>query len=741
MLAFLTNRTTKFREPGLGRTRTHVASQVLSFRGGLRWRFAILLQCRPVSNRDNRGLPNVRAAIDPNCSADRKRGRAIGGNCPALLQSFLLLVALGSQMAMSISLDDQKLQVKQANDIVELVGGYIPQMRRAGSKMVCQCPWHDDRRPSLQVDPGRQTWVCWVCDIRGDVFDFVMRREGVDFPGAMRILADRAGIELKRTGRRAEKGSADDKQALYQAMTWAQQQFQACLHDHAAGKLAREYLAGRGITPESVERFRLGFSPLDYGWLLDRARSTPWSEKILEATGLVVATERGSFYDRFRGRLIFPIHDTLGRTIAFGGRLVPGVFPDGDEPPGKYINSPETRLFSKSDNLYGLNLAVQNAGKSRQLVVVEGYTDVIGAVQAGLDGVVAALGTAVNQKHIRLMKRYADRITLLLDGDAAGQRRTSEVLDLFVAESVDLRILTLPAGLDPFDFVREQGAEQLRELLASAPDALEHRIRIETAGVDLMRDSHRAVQALERILQTIAQAPPSMTASAGTSGLREDQLLSRLSRQFQVERGRLMERLAEFRRAVRPSNPDPAGRNPVVAWKTLDATEVMLLELLLSDATLIDQTLEQLSPEALSPGPLRRLYELVGDACHQSQDVSFEGLMLLTDDPELRDLLVRLDDSAARHSATTWSAAELLAGVLARLREREAASVRARMVGQLENQLMDGSEGLDALQQLLRETRERKGISALTDGRPAYSRAKDGPPDDGLGRPPADGSG
>ncbi len=686
----------------------------LMLRGGLRWLVAIPLPCRPVTRH-------------PTC----------------LLWPFLLvLVAYGNQSAMSISLDDNKLQVKQANDIVELIGSYIPQMRRAGAKMVCQCPWHDDRRPSLQVDPGRQTWVCWVCDIRGDVFDFVMRREGVDFPGAMRILADRAGIELIRTGRRVEKGSADDKQALYQAMAWAQQQFQACLLNEPVAALARNYLASRDINAASIDRFRLGFSPLDYGWLLDRAKSTPWSEKILEAAGLAVATDRGGYYDRFRGRLIFPIHDTLGRTIALGGRLVPGVYPEGEEPPGKYINSPETRLFSKSDNLYGLNLAVQSAGKSRELVVVEGYTDVIGSVQAGLDGVVAALGTAINQKHIRLMKRYADRITLLLDGDTAGQKRTSEVLDLFVAEAVDLRILTLPTGLDPFDFVREQGADRLRELLAAAPDALEHRIRIETAGVDLIRDSHRAVQALERILETIAQAPQSVTASGPTTRIREDQLLARLARQFQIDRVRLQERLAEFRRALKPQGDLAQGQKPAVVWDQLDSTEVMLLELLLSDATLLDATIEQLSPEALANGPVRRLYELVCDAFHQSQEVSFEGLMLLTDDPQLRDLLVRLDESAtAKHSATTWSAAELLAGVLARLREREAASIRATVVGQLENQTVNESDGLDALRQLLMETRERKGISALTDGRPAFSRATDGPPDDLFGRPPADGSG
>ena len=278
---------------------------------------------------------------------------------------------------------DTKDRIKQANDIVDLVGSYM-ELRRQGSNYVCHCPWHDDQRPSLQVNPARQSWVCWVCNIRGDVFDFVMRREGVEFVEAMKILAERAGIPWTLSQRKIEKGSVNDKQTLYQAMSWAEQQFHDFLLQSPAAANPRQYLLDRGFADDSIQQFKLGFCPPSYNWLTDRARESIFSAEILEACDLVGRSNQGSYYDRFRGRLIFPIRDTMHRAIALGGRLVPGVFEPDKEPPGKYINSRETRLFSKSDTLYGLNLVRDQVSKDRSLTIVEGYTDVIGAWQAGL---------------------------------------------------------------------------------------------------------------------------------------------------------------------------------------------------------------------------------------------------------------------------------------------------------------------------------------------------------------------
>jgi DNA primase len=613
---------------------------------------------------------------------------------------------------------DVKERVRQATDIVDLLGSYM-QIRRQGSNFVAHCPWHDDRRPSLQINPARQSWVCWVCNFRGDIFDFVMRREGVEFYDALRMLADRLGIEVKPTGPAPVKGSADDKQTLFRAMAWAAEMFQAELADSDTARLAREYIANRQLTSDTVSRFRIGFSPLDRDWLAHRARSSEFSPQVLEACGLLLRRENTSNYlDRFRGRLMFPIQDTLGRVIAFGGRVVPGLYGEGEEPPGKYINSPETKLFSKSENLYALNLATDSVSKSRHLIVMEGYTDVIAAYQSGMRGVVAALGTAVNQRHIKLMKRYADRITLVLDGDAAGQRRTNEILDLFVAENVDLRILTLPEGLDPFDFVQSQGSEPLLKLIDNAPDAMEHRIRVETSGVDLLNDTHRSTQALDRILQTIAQIPQSLTATAAATKLRIDQLLARLSRTFRMEKSTLLERLQDLQSKVVRTNDAPAASESV-NWKLqdFDSAEVELIRLLLLDHSLLDLAVEGVSADDFRLGPLREIYLRICDGFQEGLDVSFEGLMVHFEDPQIRGLLILLNEEAVtRHEVAVEDCRQRLEAVLDVFRRRHDHKDAQNMLGKLEEPNLDPKEEAETLEALLRKARQRHGISAPMDG-------------------------
>jgi DNA primase len=422
---------------------------------------------------------------------------------------------------------DFKEQVRQATDIVELVGSFLS-LRRQGNGYVALCPWHDDTKPSLNVNAKRQSWKCWVCDVGGDVFSFVMQHERIGFREALELLADKAGIAPPRTMQpRTEPGSPDDKRTLYQASRWAEEQFHRCLLHDPAAEPAREYLRDRGISAESIQQFQLGFSPPDWTWLLQRARQR-FSPQVLVAAGLCGRSETsGKYYDRFRGRVIFPIRDVQDKTIAFGGRILPS---QTDAKGGKYVNSPDTRLFLKNEHLYGLNLARNALTKDREIVVVEGYTDTIMAHQVGMRQAVAVLGTALGENHIRLLKRFADRITLVLDGDEAGQRRTNEILELFVAAQVDLRVLTLPEQLDPCDFLLQQGKEAFEKMLDDAVDALEHKVRIATQGIDLVRDTHRANQALEDILGTMARAPKRPAEVAGPARLREHQILARLAR-------------------------------------------------------------------------------------------------------------------------------------------------------------------------------------------------------------------
>jgi DNA primase len=252
------------------------------------------------------------------------------------------------------SLQYAKEQIRQSIDIVDLIGGYVA-LRRQGRGYVGLCPWHDDARPSFQVNPDRQSFKCWVCDIGGDIFSFVMRAEGMEFREALELLAERAGVSLAPVGR--PEGQADnpfERRNLLKAMAWAEEQFHQCLLRSPAAEPARRYLADRGVNDASIAAFHIGFSPNEWDWMLKRGATANWQPAVLERVGLIGKREAGGYYDRFRGRLMFSIRDARSRPIAFGGRVLPEFARDND---AKYVNSPETPLFNKSSELYALDAA------------------------------------------------------------------------------------------------------------------------------------------------------------------------------------------------------------------------------------------------------------------------------------------------------------------------------------------------------------------------------------------------
>lgn len=485
-----------------------------------------------------------------------------------------------------------KEKIRDAVDIVDLVSRYVPSLQRKGRVYVGRCPWHDDRRPSLQVNPERQTFKCWVCNLGGDIFSFIEQVEGVDFKEALEILADMAGITLPKYTPRRSSAVSDSgvnagleilsepvsdyspaaeipKSVLYKSLAWLTEQYHRYFLYSAEAEGARQYIQERGISSEMAERFQIGYAPLRSDTLLDWLGGSRNRVHVLIQAGVLAvshdsflpggtaplsAGERGSIYDRFRGRVLFPIRDTQDRTVAFGGRILPNSSLNS---PAKYINSPETSVFFKSKMFYGLDLARNSIRKKKRVIITEGYTDTIMAHQYGFDETVAVLGTALGAEHVKILNRFADKIYLVLDGDAAGRKRAEEVLGFFVAQGADMSILTLPNNNDPCEFLLAHNAEDFeKQIKQSSVDALEYAFIQATEHTDLSNiiESSRA---LDHLLSVIALAPQNTRLQRDPAQIRMSRILKRLSERFQVGEKEILSRIKVHRTAQNRSQWDP----------------------------------------------------------------------------------------------------------------------------------------------------------------------------------------
>jgi DNA primase len=549
-----------------------------------------------------------------------------------------------------------------------------------------------------------------VCNIGGDIFSFVMQREGVEFREALAMLAEEAGIALHASRTPAAAGSPSDKQTLFRALSWAQEQYHRCLLESDQAEPARAYLRQRHIDASSIARYQLGFAPAGWRWLADRATGTAMAPEVLRAVGLTRESPRsGHDYDYFRGRLMFPVHDGQGRVIAFGARVIPGV---GEADDAKYINSPETRLFVKSEQLYGLDVAREAIRRLGYAVVMEGYTDVILARQHGLEPVAAVLGTALGAGHLRLLRRFADRVVLLLDGDAAGQKRTAEVLKLFIAAQMDVRIASLPDQLDPADFVHQRGAAALQAILDAAPDALQYKLQTQLRGVDVARDLHRANTVLEDILATIAQAPGTDLSSDDSLRMRENQVLAQLARTFMIEENELRGRLTALRHRRAPDRQ--AKVQAAEAPAPLHNWEMELFEILVCRPELVSLVLERIGPDDLYTEDGRQLLEFYRRLDHQGMETEFQRVLTEVESARLKSLLVEVDQRAHDKPAGDWD--ERLSDLFAAFQRRRQEATCRQWVSTLQRENLDDRQQLELLQSLIDQQRMRQGFAAPKDG-------------------------
>jgi DNA primase len=354
-------------------------------------------------------------------------------------------------------------RIRAASDIVDIIGSYLP-LKRAGANFTALCPFHKEKTPSFNVNPHKQIFHCFGCHKGGDVFTFVREYENIGFMDAVRRLAERAKIPIEQDTSPGEQQSRHLKDQLLEIHDKIAQRWQNCLQNEAAGQLARDYLKKRGVSDDAIKLFRLGAAPETWDDTVNWAKSKNYDLPLIEKAGLIIRKEEtGNYYDRFRGRLMFPICDEQGRVVAFSGRVL-----SGDEKTAKYVNSPETPIFTKSKVFFGLDKSKRAILDAGHAIICEGQLDLIACYMAGVQNIVAPQGTAFTDQHARILKRYVSEVVLCFDSDEAGQNAAVRSLDHLLASSMAVRVAIVPAPHDPDSFIKAFGGEKFRELVQNA---------------------------------------------------------------------------------------------------------------------------------------------------------------------------------------------------------------------------------------------------------------------------------
>jgi DNA primase len=456
-------------------------------------------------------------------------------------------------------------QIAAANDIVEVIGGYFP-LRRMGGTFKALCPFHNERTPSFNVNPHRQIFKCFGCGAGGSVFRFVMDYEHLDFVAAVRKLADKAGIKIPEAEMsQADYERADLRRRLLSLHAEAAEFFHQQLMRGNSADAAREYMKKRGLSAEVAKSWKIGFAPDSWDGLLSAMQAGGFSEMELKESGLFSHGEdSGKMYDRFRGRVMFPICNDTGEVIAFSGRVL-----FAEQSPAKYVNSPETPLFTKGNVLFGLNKSKRALIAAKQAIVCEGQVDLITAFEAGVQNVIAPQGTAFTDRQARILKRYVDEVVLCFDADAAGEKAAERSLPHLLAEGLLVRVMTLPQGEDPDSLIRTQGAEVFRERVAAAKDFFDHQIDRLTGTPDFATPRGK-IAAARKLAELLAFIP---------DGIAREAVLNNAAMRLgaSAQDLRVLIKRAPQRAVLDEENPEPERAEPI----TFDATKEWLAHLAL----------------------------------------------------------------------------------------------------------------------------------------------------------------
>ncbi len=504
-------------------------------------------------------------------------------------------------------------KVKEKTDIVEIISETV-KLKKSGNNYTGLCPFHNEKTPSFMVSPDRQSFKCFGCGEAGNVFTFIMKTRNLPFPETIKLLADKAGITIEESSKE-EKTKKDYKEKLLRINVEAARFF---FNNLRLNPKSKSYFLNRGITEVTIRKFGLGYSRDSFNSLLNYLKSKGYTELDLVNAGLIKKSEgHNLYYDRFRNRVMFPVFDYSGKVIGFGGRVL-------DDSKPKYLNSPETILFNKGTNLYGLNFAVKD-NKERTFVIVEGYMDCIALHQYGITNVVASLGTALTQNQAKLLKRYADKVIISYDADTAGQNATMKGMEILKNEGFDVRILTVPQGKDPDEYIRNYGKEAFLRLMRDALPLIDYRVKRAAEGIDFS-DQEMVILYARKITEILVDLNP----------VEKDVYIKKVSEQTGIKEQALYDLLSgEIQKNVNKlQNVNTTGNigQKLYLEQAYVKAERYLLKLMLTGEDNLQKVINNIKEEDFVMNSHKKIYRLILEGIKEGKEKLSEHIESKCDD-------------------------------------------------------------------------------------------------------------
>lgn len=512
-------------------------------------------------------------------------------------------------------------EIQQASDIIQIISEHV-HLKQSGRNFTGLCPFHSEKTPSFTVNPEKKLFKCFGCGEGGSVFQFIMKQEGVDFVEAVKLVAFKSHVDLSHLqNNKKTSPSSAEKTHLVNITNFAAKFYHSTLLNSEYGKVARDYLQKRQINDQSIKNFCLGYAPNSWDALLKTCKERNIPTELLEKVGLIIPKKEGNgYYDRFRNRLMFPILDARKQVVGFGGRSLDDSLP-------KYLNSPETVLFNKSNVLYGIDLSKNAILKQHRVILMEGYTDVIMAHQHGIDWSAAVMGTSISKQHLRQLRQYCNQVILLLDSDIAGQKSSDRNLDIFIEEEFDVKIAQLPKDFDPCDYLVAEGAESFLACVNSAKDFFSFKIEMAASKWD-MSTIHGKANAISDILSTAMKMP---------DVIKRNLLVKWIAEEMSIDEGTLRSQLKKFNK-----QPFAMDKKQTVEQR-LDASskvERELLYLMLSSNILIPKVLEEIGLEEFTNKDFQQIAEKTVELYQKNNVVKGEDVLHILDDARLNKILM-----------------------------------------------------------------------------------------------------